>query len=70
MASVNMESFFITLTESLEICNILSSLNLEKRDQPNSIPTRTEKLLNNTYQVSQSFSTNLLPWNIFFSSEN
>lgn len=70
MASVNMESFFITLTESLEICNILSSLNLDKSDQPNSISTRIEKLLNNTYQVSQSFLTNLLPWNIFFSSEN
>ena len=43
---LNIESFFITLTDSTDVSNIISSLNKDKIDGPNSIPIKILKLLN------------------------
>ena len=43
---LNIESFFITLTDSAEVSNIISSLNQDKSNGPNSIPIKILKLLN------------------------
>ena len=43
---LNIESFFITPTDSTEVSNIISSLNQNKSDGPNSIPIKILKLLN------------------------
>ena len=43
---LNIESFFLTPTDSHEVSNIISSLNQNKSDEPNSIPTKILKLLN------------------------
>ena len=41
---LNIESFFITPTGSTEVSNIISSLNQNKSDVPNSIPIKILKL--------------------------
>ena len=46
LPSLNIESFFKTPADSTEFCNIISSLNLDNSDGPNSILTRILKLLN------------------------
>ena len=46
LPSLNIESFFKAPTDSTEFWNIISSLNLDNSDGPNSIPTRILKLLN------------------------
>ena len=43
---LNIESFFVTPTDSTEVSNIISSLNQNKSDGPNSIPIKILKLLN------------------------
>ena len=43
---LNMESFFITPTDSTEVSNFISSLNQDKSDGLNSIPIKILKLLN------------------------
>ena len=43
---LNIESFFITPTDSNEVCNIIFSLNKAKSGEPNSIPIKILKLLN------------------------
>ena len=47
---INIESFFIT--DCSEVFDIISSLKLDKRDGPNSIPTKVLKLLDNTRSTS------------------
>ena len=37
---LNIESFFLTPTDSTEVSNIISSLNKNKSDGPNSIPIK------------------------------
>ena len=45
--SLNIESFFITATDSTaEVSKIIPTLNQDKSDGPNSIPTKILKLLN------------------------
>ena len=46
---LNIESFLITPTDSTEFSDIISSLNQDKSDRPNSIPIKILKLLKNTY---------------------
>ena len=46
---LNIESFFITPTDSTEVSDIISYLNQDKSDRPNSIPIKILKLLKNTY---------------------
>ena len=43
---VNIESFFLTPTDSTEVSNIIFSLNQNKSDGPNSIPIKIIKVLN------------------------
>ena len=43
---LNIESFFITPTDSTEVSNTISSLNQDKSDEPNCIPIKILKLLN------------------------
>ena len=43
---LNMESFFITPTDSTEVSNFISSLNQDKSDGLNSVPIKILKLLN------------------------
>ena len=42
---LNIESFLITTTDITEVSSIISSLNQDKSDGPNSIPTRILKFL-------------------------
>ena len=59
---LNIESFFITSTDSSEVSNIISSLNQYKRDGPNNIPIKILKLLNKN--ISNQFA---ILFNQFFS---
>ena len=43
---LNMESLFLTATDSIEVSNIIFSLNQKKSDGPNIIPIKVLKLLN------------------------
>ena len=43
---LNIESFFLTPTDSTEVSNIIFSLNQSNRDGPNSVPIKILKLLN------------------------
>ena len=60
---LNIESFFLTPIDSTEVSNIISSLNQNKSDGPNSIPIKTLKLLNKDISdqlailFNQSFSS-------------
>ena len=64
---LNIESFFITPTDSTEVSNIISSLNHDKSDGPNSIPIKILKLLNKDISdqlailFDQSFSSGIFP---------
>ena len=64
---LNIESFFITPTDSTEVSNIISSLNQNKSDGPNSIPIKILKLLNKDISdqlailFNQSFSSGIFP---------
>ena len=61
------ESFFITSTDSSEVCNIISSLNQKRSDGPNSIPIKIRKLLNKGISdqlallFNQSFLSGIFP---------
>ena len=69
---LHIESFFITPTDSSGVSNFISSLNQDKSDGPNSIPTRILKLLNKdisdqlAFLFNQSFSSGLFIY-LFFS---
>ena len=64
---LNIESFFLTPTDSTEVSNIIFSLNQNKSDGPNSIPIKILKLLNKaisdelTILFNQSFSSGMFP---------
>ena len=64
---LNIESFFIIPTGSTEVFNIISSLNQDKSDGPNSIPNKILKLLNRDTSdqlailFNQSFSSGIFP---------
>ena len=64
---LNIESFFLTLTGSTEVSNIIFSLNQNKSDGPNSIPIKILKLLNKDISdqlailFNQSFSSGIFP---------
>ena len=64
---LNIESFFLTSTDSTDIFNIISSLNQNKSDGPNSIPLKILKLLNKEISdqlailFNQSFSSGIFP---------
>ena len=68
--ALNIESFFITPTDSTEVSNIISSLKKDKVDGPNSVPVKILKLLNKDMSddlailFNQSFSSG-----IFFNFE-
>ena len=68
---LNVESLFITPTDSNEVSNIISSLNQKKSDRPNSIPIKILKLLNKSYlTTSNPFQPIFFLWNVFFNFEN
>ena len=60
---LNIESFFLTPTDSTEVSNIIFSLNQNKSDGPNSVPIKILKLLNKDISdqlailFNQSFSS-------------
>ena len=64
---LNIESFFLTPTDSTEVSNIIFSLNQNKSDGPNSIPIKILKLLNKDISdqlailFTQSFSSGIFP---------
>ena len=64
---LNIESFFITPTDSTEVSIFISSLNQDKSDGPNSIPIKNLKLLNKGISeqlvilLNQSFSSGVFP---------
>ena len=64
---LNIESFFLTPTDSTEVSNIIFSLNQNKSDGPNSIPIKILKLLNKdifdqlAILFNQSFSSGIFP---------
>ena len=64
---LNIESFFLTPTDSTEVSNIIFSLNQNKGDGPNSIPIKILKLLNKDISdqlailFRQSFSSGMFP---------
>ena len=64
---MNIEKFCITLYDSTEVSNIIFSLNQDKKDGPNSIPTKILKLLNKGISeqlaivFNQSFSSGIFP---------
>ena len=64
---LNIESFFLTPTDSTEVSNIIFSLNQNKSDGPNSIPIKILKLLNKDISdqlavlFNQSFSAGIFP---------
>ena len=65
----NIGSFLITPTDSTNFSNIISSLNQDKGDGPNSIPIKILKLLNKDISdqlsvlFNQSFSSGIFPSN-------
>ena len=67
LSPLNIESFFITPTDSTEVSNIISSLNQDKSNGPNSIPIKILKLLNKNISdklailFNQSFSSGIFP---------
>ena len=67
LPALNIESFFITPMDSTEVSNIISPLNQNKSDVPNSIPIKILKLLNKdisdqlTILFNQSFSSGTFP---------
>ena len=64
---LNIESFFLTPTDSTEVSNIIFSLNQNKSDGPNSIPIKILNLLNKDISdqlailFNQSFSSGIFP---------
>ena len=64
---LNKESFFLTPTDSTEFSNIISSLNQNKSDGPNSIPIKILELLNKDISKklailsNQSFPSSIFP---------
>ena len=64
---LNIELFFIPSTDSTKVSNIISSLNQDKSDEPNSIPINILKLLNTDISdqlailFNQSFSSGIFP---------
>ena len=64
---LNIESFFLTATDSTKVSNIIFSLNQNKRDGPNSIAIKILKLLNKDISdqlailFNQSFSSSIFP---------
>ena len=64
---LNIESFFLTPTNSTEVSNIIFSLNQNKSDEPDSIPIKILKLLNKDISdqlailFNQSFSSGIFP---------
>ena len=64
---LNIESFFLTPTDSTEVSNIIFSLNQNKSDEPNSISIKILKLLNKDISdqlailFNQSFSSGVFP---------
>ena len=58
LSPLNIESFYITPTDSIGVPNIISSLNLDKSDRPSSIPTRNLKLLNKNISDQLAFLSN------------
>ena len=64
---LNIESFFLTPTDSTEVSNIIFSLNQNKSDGPNIIPIKILKLLNKDIPdqlailFNQSFSSGIFP---------
>ena len=58
LPTLNIESFFITPTDSTEISNIVSLLNQDMSDRPNSIPTRILKFLNKDISDQLAFLLN------------
>ena len=64
---LNIESLFLTPTDSTEVSNIIFSLNQNKSDGPNSIPIKILKLLNKDISdqlailFNQSFSSGIFP---------
>ena len=68
LPSMNIEKCCVTLYDSTEVSNIIFSLNQDKKDGPNSIPTKILKLLNKGISeqlailFNQSFSSGIFPW--------
>ena len=64
---LNIELFFLTPTDSTDVSSIISSLNQNKSDGPNSIPIKTLKLLNKDISdqlaifFNQTFSSGIFP---------
>ena len=64
---LSIESFFVTPTDSTEVSNVISSLNQDKSDGPNSIPIKILQLLNKdifgqlAILFNQSFSSRIFP---------
>ena len=64
---LNIESFFITPTDSTEVSNMIYFLNQDKSDRPNSISIKIVKLLNKDISdqlailFNQSFSSGIFP---------
>ena len=64
---LNIKSFFLTPTDSTEVCNIIFSFKQNKSDGPNSIPIKILKLLNKDISdqlailFDQSFSSGIFP---------
>ena len=64
---INIEPFFVTPTDSTEVSNVISSLNQDKSDRPNSIPIKILKLLNKDISdqvailFNQTFSSGIFP---------
>ena len=64
---LNIESFFLTPTDSIEVSNIIFSLNQNKSDGANSIPIKILKLLNKDISdqlsilFNQSLSSGIFP---------
>ena len=64
---LNIESFFLTATDSTKVSNIIFSLNQNKSDGPNSIAIKILKLLNKDISdqlailFNQSFSSSIFP---------
>ena len=67
ISPLNIESFFLTLTDSTEVSNIVFTLNQNKSDGPNSSPIKILKLLKKDISdqlailFNQSFSSGIFP---------
>ena len=67
LLSLNIESFFLTPTDSTKVSNIIFSLNQNKSDGPNSIHIKILKLLNKDISdqlailLNQSFPSVIFP---------